>query len=72
VRQLFGFPEGASGLLVSGTSIATLIGLAVARHHLAGGGRRGRVPPKACVMVVPIPAGGPYRRLRAGRAVRRR
>ncbi len=35
-RQLFDFPEGASGLLVSGTSIATLIGLAVARHHLAG------------------------------------
>jgi aromatic-L-amino-acid decarboxylase len=35
-RQLFGFPAGASGLLVSGTSMATLIGLAVARHHLAG------------------------------------
>ena len=32
-RQLFDFPEGASGLLVSGTSMATLIGLAVARHH---------------------------------------
>jgi aromatic-L-amino-acid decarboxylase len=35
-RQLFGLPETASGLLVSGTSMATLIGLAVARHHLAG------------------------------------
>ena len=35
-RQLFDFPEGASGILLSGTSMATLIGLAVARHHLAG------------------------------------
>ncbi len=35
-RQLFDFPEGSSGILVSGTSMATLIGLAVARHHLAG------------------------------------
>ena len=35
-RQLFAFPEDASGLLVSGTSLATLIGLAVARHHHAG------------------------------------
>jgi glutamate/tyrosine decarboxylase-like PLP-dependent enzyme len=35
-RQLFGFPDGASGVLVSGTSIATLIGLTVARNHLAG------------------------------------
>ncbi|MGH6902425.1 MAG: pyridoxal phosphate-dependent decarboxylase family protein, partial [Geminicoccaceae bacterium] len=35
-RQLFGFPDGAGGILVSGTSIATLIGLTVARNHLAG------------------------------------
>ena len=35
-RQLFDFPEHSSGILVSGTSMATLIGLAVARHHLAG------------------------------------
>ena len=35
-RELFGFPDDASGILVSGTSMATLIGLAVARHHLAG------------------------------------
>jgi glutamate/tyrosine decarboxylase-like PLP-dependent enzyme len=35
-RQLFDFPEGTSGILVSGTSLASLIGLAVARHHLAG------------------------------------
>src|SRR5882672_964723 len=35
-RQLFGFPEGASGLLVSGTSMATLIGLTVARNAAVG------------------------------------
>ncbi|MGH6914891.1 MAG: pyridoxal phosphate-dependent decarboxylase family protein, partial [Geminicoccales bacterium] len=35
-RRLFAFPEEASGLLVSGTSMATLIALAVARHHKAG------------------------------------
>jgi glutamate/tyrosine decarboxylase-like PLP-dependent enzyme len=35
-RRLFAFPEQASGLLVSGTSMATLIALAVARHHMAG------------------------------------
>jgi glutamate/tyrosine decarboxylase-like PLP-dependent enzyme len=35
-RDLFGFPLGASGLLVSGTSMATLIGLAVARSSVHG------------------------------------
>lgn len=35
-RRIFDFPETASGLLVSGTSMATLIGLAVARHAKAG------------------------------------
>jgi len=35
-RQLMGFPETASGLLVSGTSIATLVALTVARNHKAG------------------------------------
>jgi aromatic-L-amino-acid/L-tryptophan decarboxylase len=35
-RELFGFPEDATGLLVSGTSMATLIGLAVARNQGAG------------------------------------
>jgi glutamate/tyrosine decarboxylase-like PLP-dependent enzyme len=40
-RQLFGFPEGASGLLTSGTSIATLIGLTAARQaHGPGDVRR--------------------------------
>jgi glutamate/tyrosine decarboxylase-like PLP-dependent enzyme len=36
-RELFEMPAEASGLLVSGTSMATLIGLAVARHRHAGG-----------------------------------
>jgi glutamate/tyrosine decarboxylase-like PLP-dependent enzyme len=35
-RQLFGFPADGSGLLVSGTSMATLIGLTVARNAAAG------------------------------------
>ena len=35
-RELFGFPETASGLLVSGTSMATLIALTVARNSRAG------------------------------------
>ncbi len=34
-RQLFGFPPEAGGLLVSGTSLATLIGLTVARNSKA-------------------------------------
>ena len=32
-RKLFGFPETASGLVVSGTSIATMIALTTARFH---------------------------------------
>ena len=39
-RQIFGFPETAGGLLVSGTSLASLIGLAVARDHKANGDLR--------------------------------
>ena len=39
-RQIFGFPETAGGLLVSGTSMATLIGLTVARNQKAGGNLR--------------------------------
>ena len=35
-RQLLGFPEGSSGLLVSGTSMATLVGLTVARNESLG------------------------------------
>jgi glutamate/tyrosine decarboxylase-like PLP-dependent enzyme len=35
-RQIFGFPTDTSGVLVSGTSMATLIGLTVARNSKAG------------------------------------
>lgn len=35
-REMFGFPEGASGILVSGGSMANLVGLAVARNEGAG------------------------------------
>lgn len=34
-RELFGFPAGASGLVVSGTSVATLIAMIAARHAKA-------------------------------------
>jgi len=37
VREMFGFPSGSTGLLVSGTSMATIVGLAVARHRATGG-----------------------------------
>jgi aromatic-L-amino-acid/L-tryptophan decarboxylase len=37
VRQLFGFPESASGLFVTGTSMANLIGVLVARTAAIGG-----------------------------------
>jgi len=39
-RDLFGFPAAASGLLVSGTSIASLIALAVARNQHGEGAVR--------------------------------
>lgn len=35
-RQIFGLPEGASGLLTTGTSQATVIALAAARTHALG------------------------------------
>jgi aromatic-L-amino-acid decarboxylase len=35
-KQIFGFPPEASGLLLSGGSMANLIGLAVARHAKSG------------------------------------
>ena len=31
-RDLFGFPEGTTGILTSGTSVATVVALAAARH----------------------------------------
>ncbi|KAA5540551.1 aminotransferase class V-fold PLP-dependent enzyme [Roseiconus nitratireducens] len=34
-RQIFSFPDSASGLLLSGTSMANLVALAVARQHHA-------------------------------------
>ena len=39
-RQMFGFPEGASGLFVTGTSMANLIGVLVARTAALGNGVR--------------------------------
>jgi aromatic-L-amino-acid decarboxylase len=36
VRELFGFPDGASGLFVTGTSMANLIGVLVARTAALG------------------------------------
>jgi len=36
LRELLGFPETGGGLLVSGGSMANLVGLAVARHTSAG------------------------------------
>jgi glutamate/tyrosine decarboxylase-like PLP-dependent enzyme len=35
-RELFGFPEGATGLFVTGTSMANMIALLVARHAAIG------------------------------------
>jgi glutamate/tyrosine decarboxylase-like PLP-dependent enzyme len=35
-KEMLGYPAGASGLLVSGGSMANLVGLAVARHVCAG------------------------------------
>ena len=35
-KEMMGFPDGASGLLVSGGSMANLVGLTVARNQLAG------------------------------------
>lgn len=36
LRQMMGFPEGASGTLVNGGSMANIIGLMVARNAMAG------------------------------------
>lgn len=36
VKEMLGFPASASGLLVSGASMANFVGLAVARHAMAG------------------------------------
>jgi aromatic-L-amino-acid/L-tryptophan decarboxylase len=47
-RQGMGFPEGTSGLLVDGGSMANILGLAVARHK-ATGGRSKTEGAEACV-----------------------
>jgi aromatic-L-amino-acid/L-tryptophan decarboxylase len=39
-RQIMGYPETASGLLVSGTSMGNVIGLAIARNAHIGAGAR--------------------------------
>lgn len=39
-KSWFGFPAAAGGLLVGGTSMANLMGLAVARHHRCGSALR--------------------------------
>lgn len=36
LHQLFGMPDGASGIICTGTSTATLLGLAIARRRAAG------------------------------------
>ena len=41
-REMMGFPEGASGLIVSGTSLATVIALKAARERTLGIGTRKR------------------------------
>ncbi len=45
-RELFGFPEGASGLLVTGTSMANLIAVVVAKTARLGPEVRARRPPR--------------------------
>ena len=40
LADLFGYPAESSGLLVSGTSMATILGLAVARQNVAPGDMR--------------------------------
>lgn len=41
VREMYGFPEGASGLVVSGTSMATIVALKVARDARLDARRKG-------------------------------
>ncbi|HSD71089.1 MAG TPA: aminotransferase class I/II-fold pyridoxal phosphate-dependent enzyme [Woeseiaceae bacterium] len=42
LKEMLGYPAGASGLLVSGGSMANLVGLAVARNRQSGGDVRKR------------------------------
>ena len=45
VRETFGFPDEATGMVVSGTSMATIVGLAVARHGATEGRARNQGTP---------------------------
>jgi aromatic-L-amino-acid decarboxylase len=40
MQSIFGFPESATGLFVTGTSIANLIGVVIARNVFQGAGRK--------------------------------
>jgi aromatic-L-amino-acid decarboxylase len=42
MSQIFGFPEASSGIVCTGTSTATLLGLAAARRRVAGSAVRSR------------------------------
>ncbi len=52
MRQLFRFPEGASGLFVTGSSVANFIALLIARNSAKGRGLkpRGAVPSDKCLV----------------------
>ena len=77
MRKLFGFPESASGLFVTGTSMANLIGVLIARDAELGfevrcagvAGRRKRLAAYASAAVHGCIAQGPgHRRHRQRRA----
>ena len=56
MRELFGFPESASGLFVTGTSMANLMAVLVARTTRAGHSRcAARASPPAASASSPIP-----------------
>ena len=42
MRQVFGFPQGASGLFVTGTSMANFMAVLIARTHALGGDVRAK------------------------------
>ena len=47
-KAIFGFPAGANGILLTGTSMANLTGLAVARNARSRGGNPAPRPPGPC------------------------
>lgn len=49
-RQMMGFPEGSSGLITSGTSMATIVALKVARDRALGFANRRTGPAGACLV----------------------